>query len=68
MNVTSQSNITLTLTLIIKIINKFSARNFNLTIEIITCPKERRVSATIVGLGFLDTALNQYSEDARIAA
>ena len=45
---------------------KCRPRNPNPTIVAATRPKVRRVAATIVGLGFLDTALylNQYSEDA----
>ena len=45
---------------------KFRTRKTNPIILALILPKGRRVANTVVGLGFLDTALylNQYSEDA----
>ena len=65
LEMTSCPNITLTLTLTIKD-DECRTWNSNSTIVAATCPKIRRIAATIVGLGFLDTALylNQYSEPA----
>ena len=36
---------------------EFRPPNPNTIIEVLTCPKRRRVAATIAGLWFLDTAL-----------